>query len=177
MLTCRPVPGQPRRAVELLVVGALTIDRFPDGSAAAGGSVLHATRAAARARASITVVTAAGPEPEAQAALFELGRAGKVVVEGVPHTIVFEPDEEGGRRRVPAMGRGWSRPSRPGGARAGSSSPARRDRRGADDRRGRCLRRGDRDSARQGFVPGYGRARRGCRGRALARPATRRRSK
>ena len=72
MLTGRPAPRQPRKAIELLVVGALTIDRFPDGSAAAGGSVLHATRAAARARASITVVTAAGPEPEAQSALSEL---------------------------------------------------------------------------------------------------------
>ena len=110
MLTGRPAPGQPRRAIELRVVGALTIDRFPDGSAAAGGSVLHATRAAARARASITVVTAAGPEPEAQAALFELGRAGKVVVEGVPHTIVFEHDEEGGRRKLTLIGNVRLRP-------------------------------------------------------------------
>jgi len=110
MLTGRPAPRQPRKAIELLVVGALTIDRFPDGSAAAGGSVLHATRAAARARASITVVTAAGPEPEAQSALSELRRVAKAVVQEVPHTIVFEHDEEGGRRKLTLIGNVRLRP-------------------------------------------------------------------
>jgi len=110
MLTGRPAPRQPRQAIELLVVGALTIDRFPDGSAAAGGSVLHATRAAARARASITVVTAAGPEPEAQAALTELRRVAKVVVEEVSHTIVFAHDEERGRRKLTLLGNVRLRP-------------------------------------------------------------------
>jgi sugar/nucleoside kinase (ribokinase family) len=110
MVTGRPAPGLPRQAIELLVVGGLTIDRFPDGSAAAGGSVLHATRAAVRARAAITVVTAAGPEPEAQAALSELERVAKVVVEEVPHTIVFEHDEEGGRRKLTLLGNVRLRP-------------------------------------------------------------------
>jgi sugar/nucleoside kinase (ribokinase family) len=110
MLTGRPAPAQPRQAIELLVVGALTIDRFRDGITAAGGSVLHATRAGARARASITVVTAAGPEREAQVALSELRRVAKVVVEEVPHTIVFEHDEEGGRRKLTLIGNVRLRP-------------------------------------------------------------------
>lgn len=58
--------------LDLLVVGALTIDRFADGTAAAGGSVLHISRAAAPRGLRLGVVTAAGPEPEAVAALAEL---------------------------------------------------------------------------------------------------------
>ncbi len=60
--------------LDLLVVGGLTVDRFADGSSAPGGSVLHAIRAAAERRLRIGVVTAAGPEPEAQAGLAELHR-------------------------------------------------------------------------------------------------------
>jgi sugar/nucleoside kinase (ribokinase family) len=58
--------------LDLLVVGGLTVDRFADGSSAPGGSVLHATRAAAQRGLHIGVATAAGPEPEAQAGLAEL---------------------------------------------------------------------------------------------------------
>lgn len=102
--------SRPRDRIELLVVGALTIDRFPDGSAAPGGSVLHATRAAARARASITVVTAAGAEPEAQDGLRELRDMATVVLEEVPHTLVFEHDEQAGRRRLKLLGNVRLRP-------------------------------------------------------------------
>jgi sugar/nucleoside kinase (ribokinase family) len=63
-------PGSP--PLDLLVVGGLTIDRFSDGSSAAGGSVLHIARAAASRGIRIGVVTVAGPEPEAQAGLLEL---------------------------------------------------------------------------------------------------------
>lgn len=61
-------------ALDLLVVGGLTIDRFPDGSSAPGGSVLHIARAAATRALRIGVATAVGPEPEAQAGLQELRR-------------------------------------------------------------------------------------------------------
>ncbi|TMB82038.1 MAG: hypothetical protein E6J39_09715 [Chloroflexi bacterium] len=88
------------RSLDLLVVGALTIDRFPDGSAAPGGTVLHAARAAARARASVGVVTAAGPEREAQDGLRELGRIAELQVEGLPETLVFHHDEREGPRRL-----------------------------------------------------------------------------
>jgi sugar/nucleoside kinase (ribokinase family) len=110
MLSRGPALSRPRERIELLVVGALTIDRFPDGSAAPGGSVLHATRAAARARASITVVTAAGAEPEAQDGLRELRDMATVVLEEVPHTLVFEHDEEDGRRRLKLLGNVRLRP-------------------------------------------------------------------
>ena len=110
MLSRRPGSGPPRERIELLVVGALTIDRFPDGTAAPGGSVLHAARAAARARASITVVTAAGAEHEAQDGLGELRDIATVVVEEVPHTLVFEHDEEVGRRRLKLLGNVRLRP-------------------------------------------------------------------
>ena len=96
----RADPPKSDRSLDLLVVGALTIDRFPDGSAAPGGTVLHAARAAARARASVGVVTAAGPEREAQDGLRELGRIAELQVEGLPETLVFHHDEREGPRRL-----------------------------------------------------------------------------
>jgi sugar/nucleoside kinase (ribokinase family) len=59
-------------APDLLVIGGLTIDRFADGSSAAGGSVLHIARAAGPRAVRVSVVTAAGPEPEARAGIDEL---------------------------------------------------------------------------------------------------------
>jgi hypothetical protein len=58
---------------DLLVIGGLTIDRFADGSSVPGGSVLHIARAAAPRGIRVSVVTAAGLEPEAQAGIAELG--------------------------------------------------------------------------------------------------------
>jgi len=58
---------------DLLVIGGLTIDRFADGSSAPGGSVLHIARAAGARGVRVSVVTAAGPEPEARAGIDELG--------------------------------------------------------------------------------------------------------
>ena len=110
MLSRGPDPGQIRERIELLVVGALTIDRFPDGTATPGGSVLHATRAATRARASVTVVTAAGGEPEALEGLRELGHMAMVFAEEVPHTLVFEHDEREGRRQLSLLGNVRLRP-------------------------------------------------------------------
>ena len=104
MLSRRPASARPRERIELLVVGALTIDRFRDGTAAPGGSVLHSARAAARAHAAITVVTAAGPEPEAQQGLRELRDIATVVLEEVPQTLVFVHDEADGRRRLKLLG-------------------------------------------------------------------------
>ena len=59
---------------DLLVIGGLTVDRFPDGSSAPGGSVLHIARAAAPRGLRVGVMTVAGPEPEARAAVDELRR-------------------------------------------------------------------------------------------------------
>lgn len=57
---------------DLLVIGGLTVDRFADGSSAPGGSVLHVARAAVPRGVRVAVLTAAGPEHEAQAGLAEL---------------------------------------------------------------------------------------------------------
>lgn len=83
---------------DLLVIGGLTIDRFADGSSAGGGSVLHIARAAAQRGVRVRVMTVAGPEPEAQAALEEL-RGLAVSVEGADSTATFvHRDSPTGRR-------------------------------------------------------------------------------
>jgi sugar/nucleoside kinase (ribokinase family) len=57
--------------LDLLLVGGLTIDRFSRGSSA-GGSVIHAARAAAGRGLRVGVVTSAGPEAEAARGVAEL---------------------------------------------------------------------------------------------------------
>ncbi len=57
---------------DLLVIGALTIDRFADGSSVPGGSVLHIARAASSRGVRVAVITASGPEPEARTGMAEL---------------------------------------------------------------------------------------------------------
>jgi ribokinase len=102
-------PSQPSQ-VDLLIVGALTIDLFEDGSVAAGGSVVHATRAAARRGASVAAVIAAGPEAEAASALRALRELGIVQVQEVAHTLVFRHSERNGVRRLGLEGRVTVRP-------------------------------------------------------------------
>jgi len=85
---------------DLLIIGGLTIDRFADGSAAAGGSVLHAARATVVAGWRVATITAAGPEPEAAAAVEELAGMGPSLVRRVPGSIRYEIREAGGRRRL-----------------------------------------------------------------------------
>jgi len=86
--------------LDLLVVGALTIDRLADGTAAAGGSVLHICRATAPRGLRVGVVTGAGPEPEAVAALAELRELAALVDwSEQPATISFRHrDAPEGRR-------------------------------------------------------------------------------
>jgi sugar/nucleoside kinase (ribokinase family) len=87
--------------LDLLVVGGLTIDRFADGSSVPGGSVLHIARAAAPRGIRVGVVTAAGPEPEAQAGLDELHRAATLVESShVPATTSFRHVETADGRRL-----------------------------------------------------------------------------
>lgn len=93
MLTPPPI-------LDLLVIGGLTIDRFADGSLAPGGSVLHATRAAAGAGLRVGVVTIAGDEPEASVGLAELAALGRVAREHAPASIWFAHDESTGVRRL-----------------------------------------------------------------------------
>jgi len=91
--------------VDLLVVGAMTVDRFTDGTAAAGGSVLHALRAAARSGASVAGATAAGPEPEAMAGLDELrALSAALTVNEVPASLLFRHEERDGARHLSMHG-------------------------------------------------------------------------
>lgn len=85
---------------DLLVIGGLTVDRFPDGSSSPGGSVLHIARAAAPRGMRVAVITVAGPEPEAQAGLDELrGLTARVDSTEAESTATFiHRDSPGGRR-------------------------------------------------------------------------------
>jgi sugar/nucleoside kinase (ribokinase family) len=69
----------PPQALDLVVVGGLTIDRLDDGSSAPGGGVIHIARAGALRGLRLGVVTAAGPEPVASAGLSELRGLSQVV--------------------------------------------------------------------------------------------------
>jgi sugar/nucleoside kinase (ribokinase family) len=90
------IPGEP----DLLVIGGLTVDRFDDGSSAPGGSVLHIARALAPRGFRMSALTAAGPEPMAQAGLDELRRlAVSVECSAASSTATFVHHEtEAGRR-------------------------------------------------------------------------------
>jgi sugar/nucleoside kinase (ribokinase family) len=85
--------------LDLVVVGGLTIDRFPDGSSAPGGSVLHIASAAAARGRRVGIVTNAGDEPEARAGLEALHRLA-TIVESSP-----EPGTTGFRHGETAAGR------------------------------------------------------------------------
>jgi sugar/nucleoside kinase (ribokinase family) len=85
---------------DLLVVGGLAIDRFPDGSEAAGGSALHAARALAVAGLRGATITVAGLEPEAVAAVAELRALGPTQVQPAPHSIRFTIDDSVAPRRL-----------------------------------------------------------------------------
>jgi sugar/nucleoside kinase (ribokinase family) len=99
----------PSAALDLLVVGGLTVDRFADGTSVPGGSVLHITRAAAPRGVRVGVVTNAGPEAEAQAGLEELHQLAHVVeVTAHEATATFRHDETPSGRTL--------RLERPGGS-------------------------------------------------------------
>lgn len=87
-------------APDLLVVGGLAVDRLADGSLVAGGSVLHAARAAAAAGRRIATITVAGPEPEAAAAVAELAEMGPGLVWPASGSIRYAIRDSGGRRRL-----------------------------------------------------------------------------
>lgn len=95
-------PRGPR--LDLLLVGGLTIDRFADGTAAAGGSVLHATRAAVSAGHRVGAVVWAGREPEAAAALDELAGLAFVWNEPASRSIGFAHETFRGARRLRFLG-------------------------------------------------------------------------
>ncbi|MDP9250637.1 MAG: hypothetical protein M3O78_04630, partial [Chloroflexota bacterium] len=87
-------------APDLLVVGALSIDRFADGSTAPGGSVLHAARAVTATGGRVATIASAGTEREAREALAELAGLGQCLVHHTAATTRFAIDERSARRRM-----------------------------------------------------------------------------
>jgi sugar/nucleoside kinase (ribokinase family) len=85
-------------SVDLLVIGGLTIDRFADGTSAAGGSVLHSTRAAVAEGATVGAVTVSGEEPEAVVALEALAELCTLIRQPARGTVVYRHREAGGHR-------------------------------------------------------------------------------
>ncbi len=83
------IPAPP----DLLVIGGLAIDRFPDGSEAPGGSVVHAARALAMSGLRAAMITVAGPEDVAVAGVRKLRSFGELLVHGAPRSICFSIDE------------------------------------------------------------------------------------
>lgn len=85
---------------DLLVVGGLTIDRFADGSSAAGGSILHATRGMHLDGRTTIVVTLAGPEDAARMGLDGLRAIAEVHAQQSDRTIGFEHRETPASREL-----------------------------------------------------------------------------
>jgi hypothetical protein len=83
---------------ELLIVGGLTIDRFPDGASAPGGSVIHSGAAANAEGVRPSILTVAGPEPEAADGLGRLRAIGPVTAQSSAATTTYRHTEADGRR-------------------------------------------------------------------------------
>jgi sugar/nucleoside kinase (ribokinase family) len=97
----------PMKSLDLLLVGGLTIDRLPDGSLDAGGSVLHAARATAGAGWRVGVVLSAGDEPQARDAVREIRRLVALThVDMVERSIGFEHGERPTGRKLRFTGSG-----------------------------------------------------------------------
>ena len=86
--------------LDLLVVGSLTIDRFGDGALAPGGSVLHASLAAADAGYRVGAVTVAGPEAEARRGIERLTELRWLHASPAPATLTFRHEETAAGRRL-----------------------------------------------------------------------------
>jgi sugar/nucleoside kinase (ribokinase family) len=97
-------PAPPSHALDLLLVGGLTVDTFADGSTAPGGSVLHAAPAAAESGLGVGVVTSAGFEPEAEAGLSRLAAVRWLDVQRVRQSIGFEHRTLGADRQLRFLG-------------------------------------------------------------------------
>lgn len=94
-------PEPPPPALDLLVIGALTVDHFADGVAAPGGTVLHAVRAVSAAGYRVGAITQAGPEPTARAGIAELrALSTSVLADEAPSSVAFGHDDSGGARAL-----------------------------------------------------------------------------
>jgi sugar/nucleoside kinase (ribokinase family) len=101
-MTTDPPPAR----IELLVAGALTIDRFADGRERAGGAVLHAAAALSLEGRRAAVTALAGPEPAARRGLDAIGAGAELEVVDARRTIRFEHADRGGIRTLRFSGGG-----------------------------------------------------------------------
>jgi sugar/nucleoside kinase (ribokinase family) len=83
---------------DLLVAGALTVDRFTDDRTAPGGSVVHAGTAAANGGALLATVTVCGDEPAAHDGLRRLGGFGPLTRQASPSSVGYRHEESDGQR-------------------------------------------------------------------------------
>jgi sugar/nucleoside kinase (ribokinase family) len=91
----------PSPALDLLVIGALTLDQFTDGEMAPGGTVLHAVRAAVAAGYRTGAVALAGSEPVAQRGVAELeSLTAALVIQQASTSVAFAHDERAAERRL-----------------------------------------------------------------------------
>ncbi len=91
--------------LDLLILGGLTVDYFGERSVA-GGSVLHATRAAVHAGLRLAALTAADSEPDALAGLAEIAAAGRLLIQPAATTIGFGHRETSSGRVLTFEARG-----------------------------------------------------------------------
>ena len=84
----------------ILIVGGLTIDRFPDGRRAPGGSVIHAGSAAAADGATVSTLTVSGPEPEAAAGRARIVGFGPLRAADATTTTTYAHEEVDGHRAL-----------------------------------------------------------------------------
>ena len=84
----------------ILIVGGLTIDVFTDGRREPGGSVVYAGLAAVGDGASVSTLTVAGPEPEADAGRARLDSFGTLLAAEAPITTTYAHGEADGRRTL-----------------------------------------------------------------------------
>ena len=88
-----------RQRFDLLVIGALAVDRI-GGRLAPGGSVLFACEAAARIGLRVAAITVSGDEPAAQEGMARLRASATVLRQPATESVRFLHEEIGGRRRL-----------------------------------------------------------------------------
>ena len=94
-----PPAGEPI-AVDLLIIGGVTVDELVGSGEAAGGAARHATEAALAAGLRVAVLTVAGEEPVVRQALDRLGAHADVVRHPAPSSIRFEHHGSDDARRL-----------------------------------------------------------------------------
>lgn len=97
-------PGGEPISVDLLVIGGMTVDRFPDSRQAPGGAARYATEAALAAGLRVALHTVAGDEPVVSRALERLAALATVLCHPAAGSIHFDHHGTDDQRRLRLMG-------------------------------------------------------------------------